>query len=105
MIKTQDENLLIAQKILDHLGGANKLSLMIGAKNFQYHIKDLGFRYAKTHCNNSNHVQIKLMPSDLYKLEFWNICGVDCEVVETIDNVYAENLAETFQKATGLYLA
>ena len=100
-----DKNLLVAQTILEQLGGNQLLTMMIGAKLYRYNQKDVGFRYMKAERNNSNHIQIQLMESDLYKLEFWNIRGINCKVVETVEGVYAENLAEVFQKSTGLTLS
>lgn len=100
-----DHNKIVAQTILEQLGGSQRLTMMIGAKLYRYNQNDVGFRYMQAERNNSNHIQIQLMESDLYKLEFWNIRGKDCKVVETVEGVYAEDLARIFQESTGLTLS
>lgn len=102
--RTSEENKAIAQTILNQLGGIRLLNTMIGAKNYTFDENLVGFRYMNAERNNSNHIQIHLLPSDLYKLEFWNIRGMKSKVVETIEGVYADNLAEIFQDKTGLTL-
>lgn len=95
----------IAETILKQIGGHNRLKLMIGANNFQFDQSNLTFRYMKADRNNSNYVDIKLMESDTYTLTFWNIRGHKCKIVQTIEGVYADNLASIFSDATGLDLA
>lgn len=90
----------IANVILQQLGG-NKLCAMTGAKNFVDLGNGLQFdvpaRGAK-----ANKVKVVLNSFDLYDVVFYKIRGLNVKVVEELSNVYAEDLVERFEEATGL---
>jgi GTP:adenosylcobinamide-phosphate guanylyltransferase len=52
--------------------------------------------------NRINHVKITLDPSDTYTVEFGRIWGTNYKVLDTISDVYVENLREVFEGRTGL---
>lgn len=90
----------IAQNILQQLGG-NRLRVMTGAKNFvdlgnglQFDVPCAG--------SKANKVKIVLNGHDLYDVSFYKIRGLNVKVVEELSNVYAEDLVERFEEATGL---
>lgn len=90
----------IAQNILQQLGG-NKLRVMTGAKNFVDFGNGVQFDVP---CRGSkaNKVHIALNPNDLYDVAFYRVRGASIKVVERLTNVYAEDLVERFEEATGL---
>lgn len=98
-------NKQIAETILSQMGGHKLLALMINAKKFLFEKKNLTFRFFRSEKNKANYVDIQLMPSDTYKLDFWSIHGSKCKIVETIEDVYADDLMKIFSDSTGHTLA
>jgi hypothetical protein len=99
--KNSNEAKQIADTILLQLGGYGKLKAMIGADNFA-HDKDgsLSFRFKGS--RKFKNCKIKLNGNDLYDIEFYSQRG---EVVESREDIYAEDLKRIFEKTTGLYLS
>lgn len=104
-MRTAEESLEMAKEILNQMGGTKLLTMMIGAKSFRYDQNYVGFRHMYAERSKSNYVQIELMPSDLYKIDFYNIRGLNSKITETIEGVYAEDLARIFSDSTGLTLS
>jgi len=52
-----------------------------------------------------NYVRIRLNGKDLYDLEFIKIHGTSVKVKAEANDVYADQLVDTFEKNTGLYLS
>lgn len=101
---SQEEQQRIADAILVQLGGAGRLSAMMGAEHLSYNAEgDLNFRFKL--CPKANHLRIHLNGLDLYDLTFTKIRGVDVKTVETITNIYAEDLKPVIEQSTGLCLS
>ena len=100
----------IPQTILQQLGG-NKFIAMTGAKHLAGHPDALSFklpaRFAK---DNINWVKITLTPMDVYHVEFGRILPGNyrkgtmpsLKMIDTVDNVYCDNLQDVFTDRTGL---
>lgn len=85
--------------LISQLGG-NKFIVMTGANNFtRVDGNTLSFRLPHSIIN---HVQIKLNAMDTYDMEFCQIRGVKCKVVETVEDVYNDSLQDVFTRVTGL---
>lgn len=90
----------VAQTILEQIGG-NKFVAMTGAKQLVGGPDFLQFAIGRGATNKANKVKIILGADDRYTVEFWKIRGVNCDRVEAVEGVYADNLARTFNERTG----
>jgi len=101
----------IATTILQQLGG-KRFAAMTGSKDFM--ILDCQKPYGvrmKLSPNKSgaNYLAIYLLDSDTYRMEFKNVklnmktLELKNDEIETLEDVYAENLQEIFTATTGLY--
>lgn len=94
-----------SRQALKHLGG-NKFIAMTGAKQFLDCGDSLTFKLPKYDGLKINFVKIYL-ENDLYSVDFIQVYKdkdkMPCfKTLETVQDVYAEDLAFTFEKITGL---
>lgn len=94
----------IAKTILAQMGGTGKISAMLGTK--QYVVIDHGvkFNWPSKERSKGNCVQITLLPSDTYKMEFYNVSRTGFKLVKEYEDIYWDQLIEIFEKQTGYYL-
>lgn len=94
----------IAQTILAQLGGSRALTLMLGAKHFSSHNDEgrgaLSFKFKGS--RKVNYVKIILTVMDTYTVRFGKIGKFDYDIVEQLEDIYCDNLAESFRRVTGL---
>jgi hypothetical protein len=98
-------DLAVANTILEQMGGARRLALMIGAKNFVGGKNDLMFAFSGS--TKANKCRITLdRGSDTYKFELLkvNYRTFDHKVVYELEGVYWDMLKKLFEEETGLYL-
>lgn len=100
-IYSKEESLQIARTILQQMGGKNRLVAFTGAYGFAYADGGVSFRIKN---RKVNYVKVKLNGKDLYDVTFGRVSGTNFKVVEQLDDVYAEDLIDIFQKSTGMYL-
>lgn len=97
-----DQNLQVARIILGQLGGQRFIA-MTGASDFvgakDYLMFWLPNRFAK---NGINKVKITLHWTDTYIVEAMRLGPVACEIVETAETVFVEDLRRVFTNMTGL---
>jgi hypothetical protein len=104
----------IATTILSQLGGTNKLSAMINAKNFIHDNNSLTFQFSGN--KKINYITIELNSLDLYNVTFkkftagrltksYDWIDPKWKTVTEYNNVYAEQLKELIERETGLYLS
>lgn len=95
-------DLLIAQTIFNQIGGC-RFKAMVGASHFAHTHNALRFRFKM--CNKANVCLITLNGLDLYDLKFFKCkpTAADSEPVKTYENLYFDQLTDTFEKYTGLY--
>jgi hypothetical protein len=98
-------NLAVANTILEQLGGAGRLTAMIGAKNFVGDENSLQFGFTAKSKNKANKIVIRLMPDDTYKVTFWTVRGVKFMKGAERFDVYADSLRSLIESETGLYLS
>lgn len=100
-----------SNEMLRQLGG-NRFIAMTGAKNF-VESKDeknnivLSFKIGQN-SKKINYVKMTLNGLDLYNLEFLSISngikkGFQKKVISSVENIYCDQLKETFERNTGLY--
>jgi len=95
-------DMTVAKTILAQLGG-NKFIAMTGAKDFVGGANSLQFSISsRLTKNKSNKVRIVLDPSDTYTMTFYKIRGIDFKEVDSVSDVYAEDLQRIFTAKTGL---
>lgn len=102
---TTTTNPEIAATILRQLGGSRFLA-MTGAKD----CLDIGNGFRCRIGRNSKritHLEIVLDPSDTYTINFYRITkrGLDVDLIESLDMVYADNLRSHVEISTGLSLS
>jgi hypothetical protein len=94
-------DLTIPNTIKEQLG--HKALYMLGAKNLAGAEDYLVFKISN--CPKISHIRIKLNSLDLYDIEFLKVRGSSCSTVKTSPNTYAEDMHQTIEQATGLYLS
>lgn len=104
---SKEENQIIANTILNQMGGLNRIAVMTGAKDFLIDGPGVSFKYPGS--KHSNYVKIQLNGNDLYDVEFGKIRKVKglptYKPVESFDDLYFDMLKPTFEQETGLYLS
>ncbi len=92
---------------LQQLGGINRLTAMIGAKNFTRSDADnyIEFSIGRGATNKANRIRITLTPMDLYKVTFYKIRGINVDIVGEVDGVYDDQLKPVIESETGMYLS
>lgn len=96
---------MIAQTILDQLGGSRRLSMMIGAHTFTDGGSALTFKFKARAKNGANCCRIILSADDTYRVEFISLRGVKVNTKGDFEMVYADGLKQLFENQTGLYLS
>lgn len=95
-------NMAIARTILEQLGG-NKFCSMVGAYDIIAIEYGLSLKFKM--CRKINLLEIKLMPSDTYRVIFSKYSkrtGIS-KVVEQYEDMYCDDLQDLFTAVTGLY--
>ncbi|MDP3939039.1 MAG: hypothetical protein Q8R92_13020, partial [Deltaproteobacteria bacterium] len=98
----------VAATILRQLGGAGRLSAMIGAHTFLDHGDGLSFKLKlKGKRGAGNYVKVTLDPSDTYTVSFAQITrrGLDVTRTGEYSGVYASALRPTIEQHLGLYMS
>ena len=84
--------------IVDALGGARALRLMVAADSFAGDETSLSFRFKGS--RKASVVRVELTPLDVYRVRF--VRG--SRLVAEYEDVYGEDLATIFERVTGLCL-
>jgi hypothetical protein len=95
----------VAEIILSQLGGAGRLTAMIGAHSFTSDGPALCFKFKAKAKNKAKAVKVTLASDDTYTLEMWSMRGLDCKKVTELDGLYCDNLKRAIESETGLYLS
>jgi len=92
-----------AAVILAQLGGAHRLTAMIGARDFVDGGDALTFRFVARALGGINRVRVTLTPADTYRVSFHR--GRAAEQVAEVAGVYADGLRAAVEHHTGLALS
>ena len=95
--------LAVANTIIDQLGGARRLVLMVNAKNFLGLPDSVSFKFSGS--RDFPHVRITLTPADTYTVKFLKLNGIKVGASKEYTDVYADQLVDIFESATKLYLS
>jgi hypothetical protein len=93
-------NLTIANIILQQLGG-NRFVAITQAKNMVGDTNSLMMSIGRN-SSKANKFRVTLMPSDTYKIEFFQFRSLDLKVLKVYEDVYVDNLRSIFTSYTGL---
>lgn len=92
----------VANTILEQLGGGRFLA-MTGAKSLMGGDRALSFRLPANFARDGiNAVRVELANDDTYSVTFYRVRGVAVQTVASLDQVYADQIRETFRGVTGL---
>lgn len=94
----------VAQTILAQLGGASRLAMMAGCKDFGASPTSVHFKVG-TNAKKIGAMKITLDPNDTYTVKFFTGRGVNLKAGEVLSDVYAEDLVRIFEEKTGMYLS
>lgn len=98
-----------AGMILEQLGGARRLQLMVGARDFvsgkAFGRVFVQFKIGRGARDGINQVRIELDPSDTYTVKFYRTRGVDFTYKGEVSGVYCDTLVSVFEARTGLRLS
>lgn len=100
-----DINTQIANTILDQLGGTGRLVAMTGAKHILVDGHGVSFKFPNRAAGRPNHCKITLDGSDTYTVTFGRVVKFELRQPSTVEGIYADQLVELFENATGLALS
>lgn len=92
----------LANTILNQLGGAGKLKMFTGARNFIALENGVSFRIGN---RKTNYVKIVLNSTDTYDVTFALLRGGKLVNVREFEGIYNDGLKELFERETGMYLS
>lgn len=95
----------IVKTIIDQLGGARLLRLLLGTR--QVIFNDHGIHFDIHGCAKINRVQINYDAGmDLYKIKFLHVsgCKASLNLVAEYNDIYADQLCGMIESETGLFL-
>lgn len=100
-------NQLIAQTILQQLGGTGRLSTMTGANNFVSTDSGVAFKMVGKHPTNGgvSHIRISLTSMDLYDVEYLRIRAGKITEVAKSEGLYVDRLKNDIEQNTQKYLS
>ena len=107
---TRDEQIQIANTIIQQLGGYGRLKMMTGFKDHYAMESGLQFSISRNH-RQINKIRITLNSMDLYDMIFMSVrkkrnsWDFITTVKDEFNGVYADQLPELFEQATGMYLS
>jgi hypothetical protein len=96
-------NQMIAQEIINQIGGVGRLQAMIGANAFV--AVDAGVMFKFKGSRKWNCIEIKFNGRDLYDVTFYKITKLKIAKQETIEDIYNDQLKGLIERHTGLYLS
>ena len=92
---------MVSNTILRQLGGMAFLT-MTGAHSMTYDARSLTMQLPKARRADGQKpkwITIRLTDADVYEL---TAIGADCQPIETRDDIFAQQLCQTFEAMTGL---
>lgn len=94
----------VANTILAQLGGAGRLAMMCGCKQFVGGENSLSFKVG-SNAKKVTAMMVTLDPTDTYTVAVFTGRGINMTKREELSDVYAEDLKRIFESTTGMYLS
>lgn len=101
-MSNKQERLQRAQTILQQLGG-NMFARMVGLKQPVALERGVQFGIGGGAKDGINRVVVKLNTLDLYDVEYWRVTIKSQKMKASSGHLYADMLAEDFERSTGFY--
>ncbi len=103
-MKTRDEQIAVANTIIEQLGG-RKFKVMTGARDMFATETGLSFKVpgggGRTK-KGINYIKINLDPTDTYSVEFWKLRMPNAIKISEFSMIYDDQLQDIFTAETGL---
>ena len=96
----------VADTMIAQLGGAGQLRAMLGTTLMAVDENSVTFNFRM--CRRTNRCRVTYVPGlDLYRMEFFLMGArcTSCKLVESFDQVYADQLRSLFESTTGLRMS
>lgn len=95
----------VANTILDQMGGAGKIRVMVGVKTFIASENGVSFQFKGS--RKMNTVRITLDPSDTYTMTLYKFMPKKMELKKIVEfgGLFWDQLKPVFERETGLYLS
>lgn len=104
-----NDNMHIAEQILQQLGGTNRLTIMTGAKDFMAIDNGVQFRIGGGANERINAIRIVLNSLDTYDVEFGRIYKskgmIEYDEKQRAHGIYNDMLVSLIERTTGMYLS
>ncbi len=97
-------DMTVANEILRQLGGRGRVGALLGVTQFAGDETSLRVKFKAQGMDGINCFKVTLDPSDTYTVEFFKTGRLDYTEKGKIEDVYCDNLVETIETRTGLYL-
>ena len=99
----------VAETILKQMGGASRISMMIGVKQFLTEENAVSFKFKAG--RKANYCRVELLSDDTYKMEIKKLSmsrktgEFKQKVIMETSGLYWDQLKDVFERNTGLYLS
>lgn len=97
-------DMTVPTEILRQLGGRGRVGAMLGVTQFAGDDTSLRVKFKARGKDGINCFKVTLDPSDTYTVEFFRVWSTDWLDKGKVEDVYCDNLVETIENRTGLYL-
>ena len=93
----------VAETILEQLGGARRLGIMVNARDFVAITRGLQFKFSGS--RKANTARVELTPRDTYTLTLYKVTnkGLDIKDVAS-EEMYFDQMVDYIESVTGLAL-
>lgn len=93
-----EENQIIADTIMEQLGGQGRLNMMLGLSRVTQIDKGVSFTFKVGASNDINTVEIVLAPTDTYTVKFLKTTATKQTLISTEEMVYFDQLTQTVER-------
>lgn len=100
-----DTTMDAAETILAQMGGAGRLTAMLGAKHFNGSVDALSFKFTAPSTNKANHIEIKLRHDDTYDVTWRYLRGLNVTIKGEAFGLQVGDLCDYFERTTSLRLS
>jgi hypothetical protein len=101
----QKEASEVTNTIIEQMGGAGRLQMMLGRRPSVVDSKTVGISWPSRQRSRGNYLEIAYNEGmDTYKMTFYNNSAAGSKVVKVLNDVYWDQLKSIFENQTGWVL-
>ncbi len=97
-------DMTVPTEILRQLGGRGRVGALLGVTQFAGDSTSLRLKFKAQGKDGINCFKVTLTPDDTYTVEFFKVARINWHEKGKVEDVYCDNLVETIETRTGLYL-